>query len=120
MQLRAASFLTENEFDRAADDFLEDILSEIEVLEAESEELDADYQQGVLTISIGHHGRYVLNKQRPNKQIWWSSPVSGPKRFEFNDGQWLGTRDGQEMTSLLREELKPVFPSVEMADVFKF
>jgi len=26
----------------------------------------------------------VLNKQGPNRQIWWSSPVSGPKRFYYN------------------------------------
>ena len=30
-------------------------------------------------------GTYVLNKQPPNKQIWLSSPVSGPKRYDWVD-----------------------------------
>ena len=50
----------------------------------------------------------MLNKQTPNRQIWWSSPVSGPKRFEWDEGAgaWLGTRSGdEEVLSLLEEEL---------------
>jgi frataxin len=40
-------------------------------------------QQGVLTISFPTIGTYVVNKQPPNKQIWLSSPISGPKRFDY-------------------------------------
>lgn len=36
--------------------------------------------QGVLTLNLGSHGTYVINKQSPNKQIWMSSPLSGPVR----------------------------------------
>jgi hypothetical protein len=31
-------------------------------------------QSGVLTLSLGDRGTYVINKQPPNKQIWLSSP----------------------------------------------
>ena len=31
-------------------------------------------QSGVLTLNLGPHGTYVVNKQPPNKQIWLSSP----------------------------------------------
>jgi frataxin len=71
-------------------------------------------QQGVLNLSVPPHGTWVLNKQGPNKQIWWSSPVSGPKRFEWQpadadnaviEGQWVNTRDGASMTALLTQEL---------------
>jgi frataxin len=61
---------------------------------------------------------YVLNKQPPNKQIWFSSPISGPKRFDWvvraegmNDkegsgvGDWIYMRDGTSLTELLRKEL---------------
>ena len=34
------------------------------------------YQSGVLTLKLGKHGTYVVNKQPPNKQIWLSSPIS--------------------------------------------
>lgn len=36
--------------------------------------------QGVIKLALGEHGTYVLNKQAPNKQLWMSSPVSGPVR----------------------------------------
>jgi len=32
-------------------------------------------QQGVLTLQLGKPGTYVINKQAPNKQVWWSSPI---------------------------------------------
>ena len=36
----------------------------------------------MLTIKFGNsHGTYVINRQTPNKQIWLSSPKSGPKRL---------------------------------------
>lgn len=39
---------------------------------------------GVLTAVISEaFGTYVINKQAPNKQIWLSSPVSGPKRYDY-------------------------------------
>lgn len=32
-------------------------------------------QQGVLNVVMGEHGTWVLNKQTPNRQVWWSSPI---------------------------------------------
>jgi hypothetical protein len=32
-------------------------------------------QSGVLTVKLGKHGTYVINKQTPNRQIWLSSPI---------------------------------------------
>ena len=69
----------------------------------------------------------MINKQPPNKQIWLSSPVSGPKRFDFvypgagqhekeqsetttevgvdgQGGKWVYIRDGSELTDLLVKE----------------
>jgi len=78
-------------------------------------------QAGVLNVSVPGIGTYVLNKQPPNKQIWLSSPISGPKRYdwivegdrmhekqetrEFVNGQWIYLRDGSNLTDLLNEEL---------------
>jgi frataxin len=60
----------------------------------------------------------VLNKQPPNKQIWLSSPISGPKRFDWviaqegmnskegsGQGDWVYMRDGSSLTEILRKEL---------------
>lgn len=74
-------------------------------------------QAGVLEVTAKEQ-TYVLNKQPPNKQIWLSSPISGPKRFDWvvmaegmNDkegsgvGDWIYMRDGTSLTELLRKEL---------------
>lgn len=33
------------------------------------------YQQGVLKIDLGEDGTWVINRQIPNRQLWWSSPI---------------------------------------------
>jgi frataxin len=71
-----------------------------------------------MEISVQNTGTYVLNKQPPNKQIWLSSPVSGPKRFDWvvmgeamhqkegaGQGDWIYLRDGTSLTELVRKEL---------------
>lgn len=48
----------------------------------------------------------MLNKQPPNRQIWLSSPVSGPKRYDWVvPGGWVYLRDASALRDLLREEL---------------
>lgn len=72
----------------------------------------------MLTITFPPNGTYVINKQPPNKQIWLSSPITGPKRFnwlvkgesmsekqEAGVGDWVYLRDGTSMTQLLATEL---------------
>lgn len=69
-------------------------------------------------MSIESKGTYVINKQPPNKQIWLSSPLSGPKRFDWvvtgeglnqkeggGMGDWIYLRDGSSLTDLVRKEL---------------
>ncbi|CAN0379455.1 unnamed protein product [Laminaria digitata] len=66
-------------------------------------------QQGVLNIIVSDRGTWVINKQSPNRQIWWSSPISGPMRFEYDeDGErWVNTRDGKtDLRSILSAEMK--------------
>ena len=38
----------------------------------------------VLTINIKGQKTYVLNIQKPTRQLWLSSPFSGPRRFEYD------------------------------------
>lgn len=44
---------------------------------------EINYADGVLTIEMTDGRAYVLNKQAPNMQVWLSSPISGPQRFEY-------------------------------------
>jgi frataxin len=70
----------------------------------------------VLTLKLGKHGTYVINKQPPNQQIWLSSPTrysiwggfltkSGPKRYDYENGEWVYQRDKSSMKALLEKEL---------------
>lgn len=78
----------------------------------------APTQAGVLSIETKDSGTYVINKQPPNKQIWLSSPRSGPKRYDWSvkgegmhekegsgQGDWVYLRDGSTLAELLKEEL---------------
>lgn len=76
-----------------------------------------------MTLAFPPSGTYVLNKQPPNKQIWLSSPVSGPKRYDWvasktgggeapeggleegKEGEWVYLRDGSTLSGLLEEEV---------------
>jgi len=71
------------------------------------DDYEVDYSAGVLTLKLGAAGTYVINKQPPNKQIWLSSPFSGPKRYDYNREQkiWYYTRNGERLDDLLSKEL---------------
>ncbi len=85
------TFASESDFHTVADETLEVIQDAVEnLLEEELEELN--YASGVLTMTLPPHGTWVLNKQTPNRQIWWSSPISGPRRYEYNGHVWVYTR----------------------------
>ncbi|KAK9847095.1 hypothetical protein WJX84_003273, partial [Apatococcus fuscideae] len=79
--------LQEKDFHRYADVTLGELLDNLEEIVEGSEIPDADieYSQGVLTLNLGSKGTFVLNKQTPNRQIWSSSPISGPARYDFID-----------------------------------
>lgn len=61
-------------------------------------QLDVEYADGVLNLVVGACGTFVLNKQSPNKQIWLSSPVSGPLRYNLctATGTWVDARSVRE------------------------
>lgn len=54
----------------------------------------------------------MINKQTPNKQIWLSSPLSGPKRFDYDvaTNTWYDHRnkENQTLLQLLQKELSSI------------
>ncbi|KAK9487597.1 hypothetical protein V1527DRAFT_305612 [Lipomyces starkeyi] len=97
-----------NEYHAVADETLENILEHCEDLADMEPKIDVELAQGVLTLILPPHGTYVINKQPPNKQIWLSSPISGPKRYDLIDSQWTDRRDGTTLGNLLRHEISEV------------
>mmetsp|Transcript_22269 Transcript_22269/g.56657 ORF Transcript_22269/g.56657 Transcript_22269/m.56657 type:complete len:202 (-) Transcript_22269:128-733(-) len=106
--------LTEGQYHAVADATMDALHDKLEafVEEQDIDGSDVEYGQGVLTVKLGRHGTYVINKQTPNRQIWLSSPVSGPFRFDWVPGQgssqgtWQYYRDRRELVSQLREEIE--------------
>lgn len=113
----AGASFSEADFTRVADATLaaiesavsaaEDPLSRACADDDNDDGLDISTSQGVLTLRLGAKGTFVLNKQTPNRQIWWSSPISGPKRYNWDAsrGRWVNTRDGHDMLTALHAEL---------------
>lgn len=132
-----AAELTNDEFHKLADAYLEELLQRVEKMQESEEGMDVEYsvsleqyksylvtrltlsiQAGVMTIDVQNKGSYVLNKQPPNKQIWLSSPISGPKRYDWvvtgesmhqkegsGSGSWVYLRDNSHLSDLLRKEI---------------
>ncbi|KAJ2795744.1 hypothetical protein H4R20_005776 [Coemansia guatemalensis] len=107
------SELTDHEYGKIAEEtlselvqFLEDFSDDLDI-----EEFDVEYSQGVLTLSIGRIGTYVINKQPPNKQIWLSSPISGPERYDFDQAKnaWFCRHTDESLGALLTRELSEAF-----------
>lgn len=124
-----------------SDAYIESLLEKLEIAQEDKPDMDVEYsvrrisfpplrasfprltqsrtpQAGVLNVVFPPAGTYVLNKQPPNKQIWLSSPISGPKRYDYvvlgesmhqKEGagldDWVYLRDGTTLTALLRKEL---------------
>jgi frataxin len=109
--------LTEEQYHELADEFLDALLTKYEALQDDRPDVDVDYSAGVMNISIADLGTYVVNKQPPNKQLWLSSPKSGPKRYDYvilSEGQdhkqdtarggWVYLRDGTTLNEVLLNE----------------
>lgn len=102
------AIMSESEYHDIADETLHELMEMLGPLEeAEAEALDADISlsQGVLNIHLQNNQQqrmsWVINKQTPNRQLWWSSPISGPRRYEWNNDEsrplperWGYTRAG--------------------------
>eukprot|EP00261_Vitis_vinifera_P037578 XP_019078821.1 PREDICTED: frataxin, mitochondrial isoform X2 [Vitis vinifera] len=89
-----SSLLQEDEFHKVADSTIQD--------------LQEKFENQVLTLKLGTLGTYVLNKQTPNRQIWLSSPVSGPSRFDWDQSAqaWVYRRTKANLSKLLETELE--------------
>ncbi|KAH7320128.1 frataxin-like protein [Stachybotrys elegans] len=114
----AVAELTDGEYHALADVYMEHVLNKIEELQDSREDIDVEFSAGVMTVHVPEKGTYVVNKQPPNKQIWLSSPISGPKRYDWcvigegqadkegtASGDWIYTRDGSSLNDVFLHEL---------------
>ncbi|CEP19661.1 hypothetical protein [Parasitella parasitica] len=116
--------LTTERYHRLSDEILDHMVTKLEELadEIDMQGFDIEYNQGVMTISVGEHGTYVINKQPPNHQIWLSSPVSGPQRYDFDEKhhKWFYHRDNHTLDQVLNKEIsKAIGQDVDLLEGFK-
>ncbi|KAK6360142.1 Mitochondrial chaperone Frataxin [Orbilia blumenaviensis] len=100
------SAISMDKYHEIADETMDDIFTKLEERAEVEKELDVEFSAGVLTLDTPN-GTYVINKQPPNKQIWLSSPISGPKRYDWieESRQWVYSRDQSTLSGLLTEEV---------------
>jgi frataxin len=126
---------------------LEGVIAKFEQRQEEKADLEIEYnvwtsdlvydtranncdQSGVATIDVHGKGTYVINKQPPNKQIWLSSPLSGPKRYDWvvsgesmhqkegaGEGSWVYLRDQSTLDEVLLKELGVDVNEIEIPPV---
>ncbi|KAG8197645.1 hypothetical protein JTE90_001575 [Oedothorax gibbosus] len=104
------SITTSVEYEEISEETLQSIGDRFEELLEDSNlnDWDVNYSNDVLTVSLNKDGTYVLNKQSPNRQIWLSSPFSGPKRYDYVNGTWIYKHDGKSVHQLLSEEFSKI------------
>ena len=85
---------------------IERVINEIaEIIDQNDKEarFDIDLGDGILTLGC-EYGTYVINKQTATREIWLSSPISGPYHFAFLNNKWQ-SRSGVELFQILTNEL---------------
>jgi iron donor protein CyaY len=73
----------------------------------ESGDLEIDYQDGIITITLNSGKQFIVNRHAPSQQIWLSSPISGGLHFSYDDieKKWK-LADGRTLDDILSNELK--------------
>lgn len=106
-------------FDKEAEETLESLGDRFEDLLDSNPSMvgsDVSLSNGVLTVETPDHGTYVINKQGPNKQIWLSSPLSGPARFDYIEGQWIYKHTNESLHQLLNREIGETILKIDDAN----
>ncbi|KAM6230764.1 frataxin, mitochondrial isoform 1-T1 [Porphyrio hochstetteri] len=102
------SSLDETTYEKLAEETLDSLADFFEDLTDKPftpEDYDVSLGSGVLTVKLGGDmGTYVINKQTPNRQIWLSSPTSGPKRYDWTGRSWVYAHDRVSLHELLAKE----------------
>jgi len=99
-----------NEYLKEINNALTHISDNVDALDSDAVECNYD-GSGVLKFQITNEKKYVLNIQRPTQQLWVSSPVSGPYKFEFEIEKkcWIDVKNNLELYELLNKEINELF-----------
>lgn len=87
-------------FDLIADQLLSSL--DRTISQFDPDDLEADLSGGVLTITVRRNNKFVLNKQRPTRQIWMAA-LRRAWHFNFDEAtqRWHSDKGGDEVLFLL-------------------
>lgn len=105
---RPPAELAMHTYQAAATRTLEHLQETIEAfVDARDDDSDVDFSGDVLNFTVADRGTFVLNKQAPNKQLWLSSPISGPLRYDLDASalDWVCTRDRASLGATLSRDI---------------
>jgi CyaY protein len=94
----ATETLTEQEFERVADDALQRLEGSLTDLEG----LEVSLEMGILTLEFADGTRYVVNSHRAARQIWMAAERSA-WHFDYRPGErrWVAAKNGDELWGTL-------------------
>ena len=73
-------------------------------------QIEAELEEGILSIIMPDSREYVINKHTPSRQIWVSSPYSGAGYFEYDGKNWVPKRapaaQGRKLEDFITLEIK--------------
>ena len=92
---------------------LDPIMDEMTTTLQDEEEYEVESSgDGVMNIKCGSQGTFVVSRQTPARQLWLSSPVSGPWHYQYcpdnNEIVWKCTKQSLSFYNRLSKELSHV------------
>ena len=91
----------EREFEKAADEELHLLLSELEALGLDFE---VDLQMGILTLEFPDGTNYVINSHRAARQIWMAAERNA-WHFDHEGKRWVAKKTGDDLRGALAAAL---------------
>lgn len=92
--------MNDTEFNQLADQALNTIE---EMVDDSGADMDYETHGNVMTLEMDNRSQIIINKQEPMHEIWLASK-SGGYHFSYQDGQWICSRSGRELLTLVKEE----------------
>ena len=70
---------------------------------------DVEGNDQLLKITLQDGKTFVINRQTAKREIWYSSPISGPSHFRFDQAssQWINKND-EELYKLIEDDIGSV------------
>lgn len=65
---------------------------------------------GVLQMSFGTHGTFIVSRQTPKRELWLSSPKTGPWHYKFDhvNKDWICSKGNDRFWDRLNKEISPI------------